>query len=175
MAEWIAASGDSRGLPFMLVDKREAMVFLFDAHSRMLGAAPALLGLGRGDDSATDIGQRRLATMRPAERTTPAGRFEAALGQDLEKDVLWIDYDLALALHRVIVGSPGDRRDERLASATSLDNRISYGCLNVPGDFYDGVVVPAFRGTVGIVYILPETRALDAVFAIVDPPAPTAR
>jgi hypothetical protein len=166
MAEWIAASGDNHELPFMIVDKREAKVLLFDARSQILGTAPALLGLGRGDDSVGGIGQRRLATIAPAERTTPAGRFEASLGHDLEQDVLWIDYDAALSLHRVIVGNPADHRDERLASPTPLDNRISYGCINVPASFYDGVVVPAFRGTVGIVYILPETRALGAVFAI---------
>jgi hypothetical protein len=166
IADWVAASGDNRGLPFMIVDKRDAKVFLFDPHSRLLGAAPALLGLGRGDDSVAGIGQRRLATMEPGERTTPAGRFEAALGYDLEQDVLWIDYDAALSLHRVIVGNPSDHRHERLASATPLDNRISYGCINVPPSFYDDIIVPAFRGTVGIVYILPETKTLGQVFMI---------
>jgi hypothetical protein len=166
VADWVAASGDNHGLPFMIVDKVGARVLLFDARSRILGAAPALLGLGRGDDTVAGIGQRRLATMGPGERTTPAGRFEAALGHDLDQDVLWIDYDAALSLHRVIVGNPKDHRHERLASATVLDNRISYGCINVPASFYDKVVVPAFRNTVGIVYILPEIKKLGDVFAI---------
>lgn len=166
IANWVAASGDNRGLPFMIVDKDHAQVFLFDTQSRILGAAPTLLGVGRGDDSVPGIGRRRLATMAPVERTTPAGRFEASLGHDLEQDVLWIDYDSALSLHRVIVGNPVDRRHERLASASPLDNRISYGCINVPASFYDTLVVPAFKGTVGIVYILPETRRLGEVFAI---------
>jgi hypothetical protein len=166
MADWIAASSDNRGLPYMIVDKRDAKVFLLDARSRMLGAAPALLGLGQGDDSVPGIGRRRLATIAPNERTTPAGRFEASLGNDLEQDVLWIDYDAALSLHRVIVGNPIDHRHARLASPTPLDNRISYGCINVPAVFYDKVVAPTFKGTVGIVYILPETRPLAEVFAI---------
>lgn len=170
MAGWIAASGDNRDLPFVIVDKKAAQVFLFDAQGVVLGAAPALLGLGLGDHSVAGIGQRRLATMAPGERTTPAGRFESALGHDLEQDVLWIDYDSALSLHRVIAGSPGDRRRERLASPTALDNRVSYGCINVPAAFYDDVVKPAFKGTVGIVYILPETRTLESVFAITQPP-----
>jgi hypothetical protein len=166
MVAWVAASGDNRGLPYMIVDKRGAEVFLFDAESRIIGAAPALLGLGRGDDSVAGIGHRRLATMAPIERTTPAGRFEASLGFDLNQDVLWIDYDAAISLHRVIVGNLSDRRHERLASATPLDNRISYGCINVPAPFFDKLVVPAFKGTVGIVYILPETRVIGEVFAI---------
>ncbi|MDB5696707.1 MAG: L,D-transpeptidase [Sphingomonas bacterium] len=164
IADWIVASGDHQGLPFMIVDKVGARVFVFARNGRVAGATSALLGMGIGDESVPDIGKRRLATIRPHERTTPAGRHQAALGFDLEQDVLWVDYDQALSLHRVIDGKPADRRRERLASASPLDNRISYGCINVPAAFYDGVVIPAFTGTVGIVYILPETRALADVF-----------
>jgi hypothetical protein len=161
---WVLASRDSRGLPFVIVDKRNAKVFVFDGRGGLRGAAPALLGLSRGDDGVPGIGQRKLATITPAERTTPAGRFQASLGHDFEQDILWIDYEAALSLHRVIVGRPKDRRRQRLASASPLDNRISYGCINVPSVFYDKVVAPAFTGTVGIVYILPETKPLRAVF-----------
>ncbi len=166
MANWIAASGDNQGLPFVIIDKVGAKVFVFDAQAEIRGAAPALLGLARGDDSVPGIGDRKLAKIRPAERTTPAGRFEAALGNDFEQDILWIDYDAALSMHRVIVGKPADRRHTRLASPTPLDNRITYGCVNVSAHFYDSVVAPMFKGTVGIVYILPETRPIEAVFAL---------
>ena len=172
VADWVAASGDNHGLPFIIVDKIAAKVFVFDAQGMLLGAAPALLGLGRGDDSVAGIGRRTLASIRPAERTTPAGRFEASLGNDYDQDILWVDYDTALSLHRVIVGRPADRRYARLASPTPSDNRISYGCINVPAKFYDTIVAPAFRSTVGIVYILPETRPIDAVFAMRRAPAP---
>ena len=166
MADWALASGDSRGLPYIIVDKVNAKVFLFNGRGQLQGAAPALLGLGRGDESVAGIGQMRLATISPGERTTPAGRFEASLGHDFEQDILWVDYASALSLHRVIVGNRKDRRRDRLASATSLDNRISYGCINVPAGFYDKVVIPAFTATVGIVYILPETKRISEVFAI---------
>ena len=179
VADWVTASRDNRGLPFVIVDKVDARVFVFDPAGRLKDQAAALLGIGRGDDSVPGIGQRKLATITTAERTTPAGRFEAALGQDFEQDLLWIDYDAALSLHRVIVGNPRDHRAARLASPSVLDNRISYGCINVPAAFYDGVVAPAFAGTVGIVYILPETRPIRAVFAMSGspsgPPSPTAR
>jgi len=36
----------------------------------------------------------------------------------------------------------------------------------VPPGFYDDVVKPLFTGTVGIVYILPETKPLRTVFAV---------
>lgn len=165
VAEW-ARAGDARRLPFVVVDKAAAKVFVFDRDGRLLGAAAALLGLGLGDDSVPGIGLRKLATITPVERTTPAGRFEASLGHDLEQDILWIDYDAALSLHRVITGNRKDRRVQRLASPSPLDNRISYGCINVPIAFYDAVVAPAFTATMGIVYILPQTKPMRDVFAL---------
>lgn len=173
MANWVANLNDNQGLSYVIIDKRNAKVFVFNGQGQLQGAAPALFGLAFGDQTVPGIGQRRLATMSPEERTTPAGRFVAALGHDLEQDVLWIDYDAALSLHRVIVGRPEEHRSERLESATTVDNRISYGCINVPAEFYDGMVVPAFRGTVGIVYILPESKPAREVFAMSEPaPAP---
>ena len=165
-ANWVIASHDNHTLPFVVIDKVNARVFAFDGAGVLRGAAPALLGMARGDASVPGIGQRKLATITPAERTTPAGRFQASLGRDFEQDILWIDYDAALSLHRVIKGRRVDDRAGRLASPTPSDNRISYGCVNVPPGFYDGVVMPLFSGTVGIVYILPETKPLRSVFAI---------
>ncbi|MEO8115779.1 MAG: L,D-transpeptidase, partial [Phenylobacterium sp.] len=132
---------------------------------RLRGSAPALLGMAYGDDTTPGIGDRKLSTIQPHERTTPAGRFVSALGADLgEKDVVWVDYPAAISLHRVVKGTPKERRAQRLATASSLDNRISYGCINVPAGFYDRVVRPSFIGTNGVVYILPETRSLRSVF-----------
>jgi hypothetical protein len=162
---WIAASGDNLELPFVIVDKVHARVMAFDRDGAPQGSAPALMGLGRGDVSPAGIGQRRLADITPAERITPAGRFIASLGNDLgEADILWVDYDNAISLHRVISGNRKDRRLERLASASVDDNRISYGCINVPPKFFEGVILPLFNRTNGIVYILPEARPLSDVF-----------
>ncbi len=163
---WVDASHDNQGLPFIVIDKVNAIVWAFDGAGGLHGTAPALLGMARGDASVPGIGQRKLATITPAERTTPAGRFKASLGRDFEQDILWIDYEAALSMHRVIVGRRVDNRAGRLASPTASDNRISYGCVNVPAKFYDDVVRPLFTGTVGIVYILPETKPLRSVFAV---------
>jgi hypothetical protein len=81
------------------------------------------------------------------------------------KDVLWVDYDGAVSLHRVITTKPKERRLQRLGSPTPFDHRISYGCINVPAKFYNNVVSPAFTGTYGIVYVLPETRSISEIFA----------
>ncbi|MGP1679668.1 MAG: hypothetical protein ACTS6J_21255 [Burkholderiales bacterium] len=169
VADWVVDSGDNRRLPFAIVDKTDAKVFVFDAHGRLRGAAAALLGLARGDDTVPGIGERPLSSIRPEERTTPAGRFVAALGMNAHgKDVLWVDYDGAVSMHRVLTTKPKERRLQRLATATPLDNRISYGCINVPVKFYENVVRPAFTGTDGIVYVLPETRSAREAFASYD-------
>ncbi|MGA2400386.1 MAG: hypothetical protein ABSG91_01615 [Syntrophobacteraceae bacterium] len=167
VADWVVDSGDNRGMPFVIVDKVDAKVFVFDADGRLSGAAPALLGLARGDDAIPGIGDRKLSDIRPEERTTPAGRFVASLGYNLHgKDILWVDYDGAVSLHRVITTNPKERRLQRLATPTPLDKRISYGCINVPAKFYDNVVSPAFTGANGIVYVLPETRSNSETFAL---------
>jgi hypothetical protein len=165
IADWIVDSADNLGLPFVIVDKIDARIFVFDAGGHIQGAAPALLGSARGDDTVPGIGDREYADMPPETRTTPAGRFVAALGMDTRgEDVVWVDYDAAVSLHRVITTKPKERRLQRLATPTPLDNRISYGCINVPARFYENVVSPAFTGTDGIVYVLPETRPAREVF-----------
>jgi hypothetical protein len=167
MADWVIDSGDNHGMPFAIVDKMDAKVFVFDSDGRLRGAAPALLGLARGDYAVPDIGDRKLSDIRPEERTTPAGRFVASLGFNFHgKDVLWVDYNGAVSLHRVVTNNPKERRLQRLASRKPLDHRISYGCINVPAKFYNNVVSPAFTGTYGIVYVLPETQSISEIFAL---------
>lgn len=179
IADWVVHSqdnhaGDHLGLPFAIVDKKDARVYVFDAHGQLRGAAAALLGQARGDDAAPGIGDRELSAIRPAEKTTPAGRFVSVLGDNMRgEDVLWVDYGTATSMHRVLTTNPKERRAQRLASATPLDNRISYGCINIPVKFFENIVRPAFAGTRGIVYVLPETKTARQVFASyeVDEPA----
>lgn len=164
-ADWVVDSGDNAGSPFVIVDKIGSSVYVFDAQGRLRGAASALLGLAQGDDSAPGIGTRALSTLRSDERTTPAGRFVATLELSLHgEEILWVDYDAGIALHRVSVAVPAERRLQRLLSPKTQDRRITYGCINVPVKFFDSVVRPAFHGTAGIVYVLPETRSARELF-----------
>jgi hypothetical protein len=169
IADWVVDSGDNRKLPFAIVDKKQARVFVFDARGELTGAAAALLGLAVGDDSTPGIGDRPMARISPQERTTPAGRFVAALDHNASgKDILWVDYDNAISMHAVITGTVADRRTQRLATPSVLDNRISFGCINVPVMFFEQVVRPAFSRSDGIVYVLPETRPASKMFASYD-------
>jgi hypothetical protein len=163
--DWVLESANHRGLPFIVVDKRQAKVFVFFADGRLRGVAPALLGSAFGDDSVPGIGARNLSSILPEERTTPAGRFVAAMDRNLHgKSMLWVDYDAAISLHPVITSNAQEHRAERLATPTADDNRISYGCINVPPAFFRNIIVPAFKRTNGIVYVLPEIRSAKQVF-----------
>jgi hypothetical protein len=164
-ADWVVASEGNRNLPFVIIDKVAAKVFVFAADGRLWGASPALLGFARGDDSAPGIGDRKLSAIRPDERTTPAGRFLAAFGPPVRgHKVLWVDYATAISLHPVVTTNRKEQRQRRLQSPSPADNRITYGCINVPAGFYEDVVRPAFTGVKGAVYILPETKPLEEVF-----------
>lgn len=165
VVHWIRGSGDNGGLPYLIIDKVEARVFVFDPLGELAGADAALLGMARGDHTLPGIGDMKLSAIRPEDRTTPAGRFVASLDRDIKgRVVLLIDYDASIALHAVVAGTPAERRTERLQSATPEDNRISYGCINVPAPFYDTVIRRTFKDTAGIVYILPETRRPAELF-----------
>jgi hypothetical protein len=165
IAGWAAEGGDAQGRPFMIIDKQAAEVHVFDATGRLTGTAPVLLGSARGDHSVPGIGQRAIADVRPFERTTPAGRFVTAPGRNLNgEQIVWIDYEAAVSMHRVRATVARERRLARLASASAADNRISYGCINVPVSFYEAVVWPAFSLTPAIAYVLPDKKSLHEVF-----------
>lgn len=166
LVQWIARSGDNAGMPFVLVDKQAARLHVFDASARLLDSTPVLLGSAPGDDSVPGIGQRPVHEVRPEERTTPAGRFVGQYGHTLTgEDVVWVDYEAAVSMHRVRPTlQPRERRAERLASETIADNRISYGCINVPAAFYDQHIRPVYAQMSALVYVLPEHKALREVF-----------
>lgn len=167
LAQWAASSGDAGRRPFIIVDKPNARVMVFDAAGRLRSSAPALLGLARGDDSVPGIGERKMADIRPQERITPAGRFIAERGTNLQgEDIVWVDYDAAVSMHRVRATQPKERRLERLASTTINDNRISFGCINLPPAFYERMIRPLVDAGRTVIYVLPETRPLRKVFAL---------
>ncbi len=174
-AQWFAraavAAADNRSAPFAVIDKRNARVFVFDAKGRLQASSPVLLGLARGDDSVPGIGERAMSEIRPEERTTPAGRFETEPGRNTGgEDIVWIDYDAAVSMHRVRATQKSERRLQRLASPTVADNRISYGCINVPAAFYDAYIKPVLGSRRGVVYVLPETMAAHKRFEFLSRP-----
>lgn len=165
--DWVSSAGDNHGLPYLIVDKPNAALFLYDAHGKQLAAVPVLIGIAPGDDATPGIGAKQLSEIGPAEKTTPAGRFLAKFGLAVGKErVLWVDYYTSVALHPVPTGAAArkEKRRERLASPTPDDNRITFGCINVPSTFYAKMLSPMYKGKGGYVYVLPDSKPIEDVF-----------
>jgi hypothetical protein len=163
--QWVMQSADNRSLPFAVVDKKAARIFVFEPDGQLRGASPALLGLSPGDGGLVSLVNRPVSSLAPEERTTPAGRFASEPGHNLTGEaIVWIDYAAQLAIHRLRPADPRERRAERLASSTADDNRISFGCVIVPVSFYESVIAPSLGKSRGVVYVLPETENVERLF-----------
>jgi L,D-transpeptidase catalytic domain len=169
IADWAVHSGDHKGLPFIIVDKVNAMAVAFDNKGRRLRSTPVLVGMGVGDKFEPGVAEMEMHLTKPSQRITPAGRYVAEEGVNLAHErVLWVDYDSGIALHKIPAKPTKQRRHERMRSANAADHRITYGCINVPPAFYDQVVRPHFSAKGGVVYVLPDSLPLKAVFKSYD-------
>lgn len=165
-AQRAVAAGDNQQQPFAVVDKKNARLSVYSADGTLKASSPVLLGLAHGDDSVPGIGERPMAQIKPDERTTPAGRFVSEPGRNTSgEDIVWVDYDAAISMHRVRATNKVERRLQRLASPTVADNRISYGCINVPASFYDTHVKPMLGTRRAVVYVLPESSPMPSHFS----------
>lgn len=154
----VLALRDNEGRAFAIVDKQRAQLHVFDAAGRLWGSSAVLLGQAHGDHSAPDVGQNTQDGHVPRhQRTTPAGRFVAGPGKNLQgESVVWVDYDAAFAIHRLRPGASHGPRLARLATPTPADNRASWGCVVVPVQFYVEVVAKLLGRAASVVYVLPE-------------------
>ena len=173
-AYWVLQRADHRGQPFAIVDKSDAQIYVFEATGVLIGSSPVLLGLAPGDrDAVPQMGDRTPASLAPSERTTPAGRFDSEPGRNLKGEaIVWIDYDAALAIHRLRPAPEYEQRPQRMASINPLDRRITFGCVVVPEAFFDGVIAPTLGSRRGVVYVLPEERRSRALLQAADAPPP---
>lgn len=158
LAAGVLALRDHDGRAFAIVDKQRAQLHVFDAIGRPWGSTAVLLGQTRGDTSAPDVGRNTQEGHVPLDqRTTPAGRFVARPGKNLQGEtVVWVDYDAAFAIHRLRAGASHAPRLARLATPTPADNRASWGCVVVPERFYLDVVAKLLGRGASVVYVLPE-------------------
>lgn len=169
LAHWAVHTGDHKQHAFVIVDKKEARVYVFGPDGKLRESAPALLGAANGDHTVPGIGDKPLQLITHEEKTTPAGRFMAEPGLNANgEDVIWVDYDAAVSMHRVRPLVAEERRLERLATPVVEDNRISFGCINLPVTFYENVLSPAVKKHGAVVYVLPETRTTQELFGSFD-------
>ncbi|WP_255440596.1 L,D-transpeptidase [Caenimonas sedimenti] len=162
MVDWVLRHGDHGGRPFAVVDKRLARIYVFDGQGRLTGETAALLGQTWGDHTVPGVGERaQTGSVRPDERTTPAGRFDSMPGRNLKGEaVIWVDHASAFAIHRLRPDAAQRARQIRLATASPDDNRASLGCVIVSVRFYEDIIEPTLGRSRSVVYVLPETGPL---------------
>ncbi len=158
VADQVMSSGDHLQQPFAVVDKRAAVLTLFSAGGQLLGSSPVLLGSTRGDHSVAGVGERtQTGRLQPGDATTPAGRFNSAPGRNRSGEaVVWLDPELAFAIHRLRPGAAQADRAQRLAARNPARQRVSAGCVVVPVAFYETVLHPLLGRQAGVVYVLAE-------------------
>ena len=167
VADWAVHAADHEGLPFIVVDKRHAKTYVFDRTGALIDWTPALLGMGLGDDFEPGVVEMNMYETQPHQRITPAGRFKAEEWQKPNGEwILWLDYSTQIALHKLRRSQLGlsQEREARLYSSAPQDNRVTYGCVNVPPEFYDRVITPTFNKAGGVVYVLPESAPVEVLF-----------
>ena len=169
VANWVSYTHNSKKKAFVLIDKKNARMYVFDPNGKLKSDAPVLLGRAVGDDSAPGIGNKPLSQIKEQEKTTPAGRFLAIPAKNNHNDdIIWIDYNAAVSMHRMRKVKEEEHRAERMATPEVDDNRISNGCVNVPPQFYNSVLRPTVLKYGAFVYVLPETRTPQQQFGSFD-------
>ena len=159
LAQQVLASSDHGGQPFAVVDKKAAVLTIFLGNGKLVGSTPVLLGRTAGDRAMPGVGERaQRGQLRTVDRVTTAGRFSSEPGHNLTgESVIWIDYESALAIHRLRPGSSQQDRALRLASADPQARRVSDGCVVVPVAFYEAIVAPVLGRSRCVVYVISET------------------
>jgi hypothetical protein len=169
VANWVSYTRNNKKKAFVLIDKKQARMYVFDPRGKLKSDSPILLGKAVGDDAVPGIGSKPMSQMKEEEKTTPAGKFLAAPGRNTYgEDIIWIDYNNAISMHRLRKVSAEQRRAERMNTPQVDDNRISYGCVNVPHKFYNSVLRPTVAKQGAFVYVLPETRSPQQQFGSFD-------
>jgi hypothetical protein len=150
---------DHHGMPFAIVDKHAALLLVYRGDGSLAGRTPILIGRTPGDRSMPGVGERaQRHALRGDDRTTPAGRFDAEPGHNLNGEaIVWVDYASALAIHRLRPGPLHATRAPALdARSSPRDRRLSDGCIVVPTAFYAAVVQAVLGRGHAVVYVMPE-------------------
>ena len=161
--EAMAPVAEKTGKGFIIADKPNGMMHMFNADGSHFLSDPTLYGKEKGDVLGA------VSSLEGGQKITPAGKFTLkardshyAGGKDLVL-VESLDATGYIAIHAADVSTPSERRLERLASETIEDNRISYGCINTAHATFINKIAPhvaEFDG--GLIFVLPDATEKTA-------------
>jgi hypothetical protein len=169
-AQLVSQIADRNGdRDFIMLDKAHGKIIAFQ-QGRPTFSGAALTGENRSDYLSPDAFTKKFAEQKGIKyKVTPAGRYTMTVGYDHRygqtldlNEVQGSDWDIAI--HKVWLGAPAERRDVRLRTASYDDKHITYGCIDVDGSTMKGLLdrVPSQDRTP--IYILPQDATLIPKF-----------
>jgi hypothetical protein len=149
---------------YLMVNKNRGRIILFE-RGRPAFSRPALTGESMADHIPMDAWRTPWSKQSGVKfKVTPAGRFTITRSYDRKFGELFDINELqgrdwTIAIHRVWLGKPAERRDARLRSEMDDDKHITNGCIDVePGTMAQLLRILPSRGMP--LYILPNNENL---------------
>lgn len=170
----MAATAQISGKGFIIADKPNGMIHVFDKDGNVIAQDTALYGRDVGDVLGS------ASSLEGGKKVTPAGKYalEAVKLRDGGTYAGGYTLDLVgtndgtgtIAIHAAYLGNVNEKRLERLASPDVKDNRVSYGCINTSHKtFLDKIIPNINKLDGGMVFVLPDSPETFSM-----PAAPTA-
>jgi hypothetical protein len=159
-------AGQNGDRDYLMVDKNRGKIILF-ANGRPIFSRPALTGESLADRIPRDAWSTPWSQQAGVKfKVTPAGRFTITRGHDRRLGELFDVNELqgrdwTIAIHRVWLGKPAERREARLRSEMEQDKHITNGCIDVEPSTISQLL-RALPGRGMPLYILPNDENLIA-------------
>ena len=154
---------------FLMIDKLRGQLIFFKNGLAVFSDA-ALTGASTADRLSPGLLAMSFAhPLTNGEKVTPAGRFTVTRQYDKSYGITFDinevqGKDWSLAIHPVYLGLPYEQRLVRLRSATSRDNHITFGCINVGNNAIQYLARNMPRRGRTPLYILPLDESLTSTF-----------
>ena len=148
---------------YLMVDKAHGKIALFE-NGGMVFSGSALTGESKDDRLPPGTLAKRFSQLGILnDKVTPAGRFTITRDYDREYGTLFDineiqGRDWTISIHQVYLGTPSERRADRLQSTNTLDKHITHGCINVTRETIRLLVSKLPKKGASVLYVLPHDQ-----------------
>jgi hypothetical protein len=164
-----ATAGQNGDQEFLMVDKALGKIILFE-NDKPVFSGSALTGESSSDRLPPGALHEKFSKLTSLDtKVTPAGRYTVTRGHDSDYGPL-LDIneikgkDWGIAIHQVYLGTPSERRAERLRSSNDQDKHITFGCINVTPEAIRFLMKELPKNRATPLYILPLDETSTAAY-----------
>ena len=163
--ESMAPTAQASGKGFIVADKPNGMIHIFNADGSLLTQDSALYGKDIGDVES------KVSSLEGGKKITPAGSYTLRAREDSEyaggkllQLVETKDMNNAyIAVHAAYLGNASEKRLQRLAAPGAEGKRVSYGCVNTTHDTFLKSILPNIDNlNGGMMFVLPDATVKTA-------------